>query len=140
VKTFNVPQQAYPAGVIIQNLPATLNNRFAAVGLTFTRVAWPAGIDYTKADDTVDANVVLVARIEFTTDNGQTWKLVGEAPFVGGVRFDRSGNEILTSSCEFRFASAGVPTTVFGGLRAWFNVLVPLTTALTARALEETDL
>lgn len=140
MKTINVPEDSYEEGVITANFPGTQNGKFVALELEFTRVGWPSGVDYVKADGTVDHNVVLVARLEFSIDGGDTWQLMGEAPFVGGTRIDRNGNVILSSRCRFGFFQNNAPIPKTGQARAWFNVLVPLTTALTARAYEESDL
>lgn len=140
MKSRTINSRNYNVGVQTVNLPTNVVRKFTGMGLSLTRETWPNGVNYTQSDGTVVSNIVIVIRFQSSLD-GTNWALVGEVPFVGGVRVNSRGETVLTSTAEFNFydPNTGVPVAKDGDLRIEAQILVPLRTEITVTLLEPGD-
>jgi len=138
LKTISLPSQQYSADTRTFDLPLNAQKKFIGVRAEFTRESWGAGLDYVVDGKTLP-NTALAVRFLKSVD-GSNWEVVGTSTFPGGVQTLR-GETVNTNHIQFMFVDGqtGQPVAQDGDIRVELTNLIELTTAVTARMLEQGD-
>ena len=135
-----INSRLYSADTRVVDEPANSNGQYTKVEVELTRENWPAGVNFTLDDGTVQPNTAVVVDFQRTLNGGASWESIGKCTFDGGDQIGRDGNPVLVSRCSHSFTdAAGVPVAQPGNTRLVFTNLVQLRTAATFRLVDTAE-
>ena len=140
MKKVVVTSRIYQPRTQIISIPPATDRKFMKIDGSFSREAWPVGLDFTLSDGRIVANTVLVFKCQYSLD-GILWDSIGEATFPGGIILNPfTGLVVDVSTFTFVFHNRdGQLVARDGEIRFELINLVPFRTAVNLTMYETSD-